>query len=94
MNPLFKLFLVADISADQEIILKSLDLKYGITNREMEIIKLIAKGNTNKEISDILYIALQTVKDHNRRIFRKLGVKNRVQLVNLIRNIQENESHK
>jgi DNA-binding CsgD family transcriptional regulator len=89
MNPLFKLYLVADISADQGAILKSLDLKYGITNREMEVIKLIAKGNTNKEISDILYIALQTVKDHNRRIFRKLGVRNRVQLVNLIRNIQK-----
>ncbi len=94
MNLLLKMYLAADISANQEIILKSLDLKYGITNRETEIIKLIAKGNTNKEISNILYIALQTVKDHNRRIFRKLGVKNRVQLVNLIRNIQESESHK
>ena len=91
MNPLLKMYLVADIRADQEIILKSLDFKYGITNREMEIIKLIARGNANKEISDILYIALQTVKDHNRRIFRKLGVKNRVQLVNLIRNIQKTD---
>ena len=93
MNPLLKMYLVADISTDQEIILKNLGLKYGVTNREMEIIKLIAKGNTNKEISNILYIALQTVKDHNRRIFRKLRVKNRVQLANLIRNIQENKPH-
>ncbi len=91
MNPLLKMYQVTDSSADQEIILKSLDQKYGITNREMEVIKLIARGNTNKEISGILYIALQTVKDHNRRIFRKLGVKNRVQLVNLIRNIQKTD---
>jgi len=91
MNPLLKMYQVIDIRTDQEIILKSLDLKCGITKREMEIVKLIARGNTNKEISEILFIALQTVKDHNRRIFRKLGVKNRVQLVNLIRNIQKTD---
>jgi len=60
--------------------------KYGISNRETEVIELICKGMTNKEISDSLYISVQTVKDHIHRIFLKTGVKNRVQLTNLLGN--------
>ena len=59
--------------------------KYGISKREVEIIVLICKGKSNQDISDSLYISLQTVKDHIHRIFLKTGVKNRVQLTNLIR---------
>jgi DNA-binding CsgD family transcriptional regulator len=58
---------------------------YGITPREREIIELICRGKRNKEIADELFISLQTVKDHNYRIYKKLGVRNRVQLVNLAR---------
>ena len=59
--------------------------KYGISKRETEIIQLLCKGKSNQDISDSLYISLQTVKDHIHRIFLKTGVKNRVQLTNLIR---------
>jgi len=58
---------------------------YGISPRECEIIELICRGKRNKEIADELFISLQTVKDHNYRIYKKLGVENRVQLVNLVR---------
>jgi len=57
--------------------------KHGISKREAEIITLICKGMSNQEISDSLFISLQTVKDHVHRIFTKTGVKNRVQLANL-----------
>ncbi len=59
--------------------------RYGITPREREIIKLICAGETNQEIADKLFISLATVKDHNHNIFRKTGVRNRVQLTNLFR---------
>jgi DNA-binding CsgD family transcriptional regulator len=59
--------------------------KYGISKRETEVISLISKGYTNQQISDALYISLQTVKDHVHRIFVKSGVQNRVQLTNMIR---------
>ena len=59
-------------------------LKYQISKREKEIIELICKGMTNQQISDSLFISLQTVKDHVHRIFIKTGVKNRVQLSNLL----------
>jgi DNA-binding CsgD family transcriptional regulator len=57
--------------------------RYNVTPREQEIVTLICKGKTNREIADQLFISLQTVKDHVYRIYRKTGVRNRVQLVTL-----------
>jgi DNA-binding CsgD family transcriptional regulator len=59
--------------------------RYGVTPREREIIDLICSGRTNQEIADSLFISLATVKDHNYNIYRKTGVRNRVELANLIR---------
>ncbi len=55
-----------------------------ITKREREIIHLIREGKTNQEIEDILFISLQTVKNNIYNIYKKLKVKNRVELTNLI----------
>jgi ATP/maltotriose-dependent transcriptional regulator MalT len=49
------------------------------------VIRLICRGLSNQEISETLFISLQTVKDHTHRIFVKTGVRNRVQLSNMIR---------
>lgn len=58
---------------------------YEISKREAEIILEICSGLSNKAISEKLFITLQTVKDHNHRIYTKIGVKSRVQLANLVR---------
>lgn len=63
----------------------SLCTRYRISKREAEIIQLISQGQTNQEIADALFISLQTVKDHNHRIYTKIGIGSRVQLVNLLR---------
>jgi LuxR family transcriptional regulator, maltose regulon positive regulatory protein len=52
-----------------------------LTDRELEILHLIAEGRSNTEISQRLYLALSTVKGHNLRIFNKLQVQNRTQAV-------------
>jgi LuxR family maltose regulon positive regulatory protein len=52
-----------------------------LSKRELEVLQLIAEGLTNPEIGAQLYIALDTVKSHNRNIFSKLGVKNRTQAI-------------
>ncbi|UCE60634.1 MAG: helix-turn-helix transcriptional regulator [Phycisphaerales bacterium] len=57
--------------------------RFGITHREREIIELICQGKANKEIADRLYIEVQSVKDHNYRIFRKLKVQSRMQVARL-----------
>ena len=52
-----------------------------LTGRELEILRLIAGGHSNTEISQRLYLALSTVKGHNLRIFNKLQVQNRTEAV-------------
>ena len=59
--------------------------EHDISKREAEVIQQICRGLSNQEISETLFISLQTVKDHVHRIFVKTGVKNRVQLTNMIR---------
>jgi DNA-binding NarL/FixJ family response regulator len=50
-----------------------------LTDREMEILRFIARGNSNKEIARSLHISQQTVKNHMTAILRKLAVNDRTQ---------------
>ena len=52
-----------------------------LSERELEIIQLIAEGLKNQEISERLFLSQNTVKAHNRNIFSKLGVNSRTQAV-------------
>jgi len=52
-----------------------------LTEREISILSLIARGLSNSEISDNLYISLNTVKTHIKNIFQKLEVEDRTQAV-------------
>jgi len=58
---------------------KSEKSDFGLTNREIEVLKLIAEGYTNNEISGILFISPHTVKSHMINIFNKLSVNDRTQ---------------
>ena len=55
------------------------EVQTDLTGREIEVLRLIAKGKTNTEISDILSISPHTVKSHVIHIFNKLGVNDRTQ---------------
>ena len=52
-----------------------------LTNREKEILSLVAKGLSNKEISEKLYVSELTVKTHLKNIFKKLNVSSRTQAI-------------
>ena len=58
-----------------------------LTRRELDILGLMADGLSNQEIADKLFISLQTVKDHTSRIYSKTNVKNRMQLMTLVRRL-------
>jgi LuxR family transcriptional regulator, maltose regulon positive regulatory protein len=52
-----------------------------LSQRELEVLELIAQGLSNREISERLFLAVITVKGHNRNIFRKLQVRRRTEAV-------------
>ncbi|MGE9293273.1 MAG: response regulator transcription factor [Puniceicoccales bacterium] len=53
-------------------------VRAGLTNREAEVLALIAEGKSNEEISILLRIEVYTVKDHVKRIYLKTGAPNRL----------------
>jgi NarL family two-component system response regulator LiaR len=55
--------------------------KYSISKREYEVLELMAKGLSNQEIADRLFVSLNTVKTHSQSLFVKLDVKRRTQAV-------------
>ena len=56
-----------------------------LSPRELEVLQLIAQGLSNREMSERLFLALDTVKGHNRKIFGKLQVQRRTEGVALER---------
>ena len=73
-----------EIKLRSEVYIEQFCIKHKITEREVEIIKLVLLGKTNKEMEDILFITAGTVKNHIYNIFKKLNVKNRTQLAGLL----------
>jgi DNA-binding NarL/FixJ family response regulator len=52
-----------------------------LTPREREVLKLIAEAHTNKEIGDLLFLSEKTIESHRANLLRKLGMRDRVELV-------------
>ena len=52
-----------------------------LMDREMEVLKVLSSGMSNKEISESLFISAETVKSHVSTIIGKMGVKDRTQAV-------------
>jgi DNA-binding CsgD family transcriptional regulator len=52
-----------------------------LSRRELDVLRLMSDGQSNQEIAQVLVVALNTVKMHVKHIYRKLGVRNRVQAV-------------
>lgn len=58
------------------------DLSYQqLSNRELEILQLLAKGYTNKEISELIFLSVKTVEAHRAKLYKKLDFKTRADLV-------------
>ncbi len=62
-------------------VLRPSSLVEPLSQRELEILKLITQGLSNREIGERLFLALDTVKGHNRRIFDKLQVQSRTEAI-------------
>jgi two-component system, NarL family, response regulator NreC len=62
-----------------------------LTEREREVLSLLAIGHTNPEIATLLYLSPRTVESHRANIQRKLGVRSRADLVRAAAEIEESE---
>ncbi|MEV8319217.1 response regulator transcription factor [Streptomyces sp. NPDC059900] len=51
-----------------------------LTDREEEILKLVAEGHTSQEIADLLFISIKTVERHRANMLQKLGLRDRLEL--------------
>ena len=58
-----------------------------LTERELEVLRHIARGRSNQEIADTLFVSLNTVKTHTNNIYGKLGVKRRTQALDKARQL-------
>jgi LuxR family maltose regulon positive regulatory protein len=80
-----KLLAVFEAEAEKGVDKSSLPLAQPLieplSQRELEVLQLIAQGLSNHEISERLFLALSTVKGHNRKIFGKLQVQRRTEAV-------------
>lgn len=56
-----------------------LNRENALTRREKMILKMVSKGCTNKQIAEKLFISTNTVKNHLKNIFKKLGACNRIE---------------
>jgi len=75
-------------AAPSNFILNSHELtKLGLTARELEVLQLMARGKSNQEIADRLFLSLNTIKTHSARLFEKMEVKRRTQAIELGRNL-------
>jgi DNA-binding NarL/FixJ family response regulator len=54
-----------------------------LSERELQIVELVVEGKSNREIADILFLSLDTVKSHLKHIFQKLGVNTRSKAIRI-----------
>jgi NarL family two-component system response regulator LiaR len=67
---------------EQEPYVRSLAIGMRLTKREVEVLRLIARGGSNQQIAEVLFITERTVKYHTRNIYAKLNVSSRAQAIN------------
>ena len=74
-----------DISNDR----KALKDRFSLSDREIEVVELLAKGMTNDGIGEALHISINTVKSHIKSIYEKLKISNRLQLMNRLSSMKK-----
>lgn len=81
------IFINSEVKEEKEIKEESESLVFNsLTQREKEIVEHIVKGENYKEIGEVLCISPNTVRNHSANIYSKLSVKNKIELVNLLKN--------
>jgi DNA-binding NarL/FixJ family response regulator len=65
----------------KDVLERGAEAEEKLTPREEEVVKLVAEAHTNREIAEILHLSEKTVEHHRANAMRKLGMRDRVELV-------------
>lgn len=77
--------LVEKVTEQHGLNLKKAKTRYGLSDREIEVVALVTQGLTNKEIGSRLILSEHTVKDHLKNIMRKMGATSRSEISHLLK---------
>jgi len=77
--------LIEKITEQHGINLNRARSQYGLSNREIEVVALVAQGLANKEIGSRLFLSKYTIKDHLKNILRKMGAASRSEIIHLLK---------
>ncbi len=74
--------LIKQLFKNRNFSIQNAEKFYSLTGREREILKLVIQGSTNFEIADSLFVSIETVKTHRKKIMAKLAFRNVYELTN------------
>ena len=77
--------LVEKITEQHGLNLKKAKSRYGLSDREIEVVALVAEGLANKDIASRLFISAHTVKDHLKNIMRKMSAASRSEIIHILK---------
>jgi len=84
--------ILSEISVASKNVLDGIEKKYNLSRREREVMDLILKGQSNKEIMRVLFLSHGTVRNHTSNLYQKLGINSRLKLIQFILKRKNNHS--
>ena len=84
--------ILSEIPMAPKNILDGIEKKYNLSKREREVMDLILKGQSNKEIMRVLFLSHGTIRNHTSNLYQKLGVNSRLKLIQFVLNRKNNHS--
>ncbi len=82
----YKFYFSSPISKTEKNLTEDFIKDFSITKREQEIIIALLDGKSNKELAETLFVSEKTIESHLANIYRKVGVKNRLELFSRLKN--------
>jgi DNA-binding CsgD family transcriptional regulator len=76
--------LIEKVSMHRQVNLKEFKERFLLTERHVDLLKLLVNGATNKEMADTLYVTEDTIKGHLKHIMRRLGVNTRTEILSML----------
>jgi DNA-binding CsgD family transcriptional regulator len=77
--------LIERITQRHGVNLRKAKTQYGLSDREIEVVALVAEGLSNKEVALKLFISTHTVKDHLKNIMRKMNASSRSEIIHILK---------